>query len=96
MEHKLSNKIGIAIEEMVENIYRYFGDKKVNIDLRLVVNKEGVVLSFCDDGPEFDPTTYQPEEKEEFAIDNIVMLRAISKDIQYQRVIGLNKTLVYF
>lgn len=96
MEHKLSNKIGIAIEEMVENIYRYFGDKKVNIDLRLVVNKEGVVLSFCDDGPEFDPTTYQPEEKEEFAIDNIVMLRAVSKDIQYQRVIGLNKTLVYF
>ena len=38
----------------------------MNIDLRLVVNKEGVVLSFCDDGPEFDPTTYQPEEKEEF------------------------------
>lgn len=96
MEHKLSNKIGIAIEEMVENIYRYFGDKKVNIDLRLVVNKEGVVLSFCDDGPEFDPTTYQTEEKEEFAIDNIVMLRAVSKDIKYQRVIGLNKTLVYF
>lgn len=96
MEHKLSNKIGIAIEEMVENIYRYFGGKKVHIDLRLVANKEGVVLSFCDDGPEFDPTTYQPEEKDEFAIDNILMLRAVSKDIKYQRVIGLNKTLVYF
>ena len=56
-----------------------------------------MVLSFCDDGPEFDPTTYQPEEKEEFAIDNIVMLRAVSKDIKYQRVIVLtNKTVVFF
>ena len=94
MEKKLSNKIGIAIEEMVENIYRYSGEKKVHIDLRLVADTEDVVLSFCDDGPEFDPTTYQPEEKEEFVIDNIMMLKAVSKKIEYQRVIGLNKTIV--
>ncbi|MGN0154527.1 MAG: ATP-binding protein, partial [Lachnospiraceae bacterium] len=94
MERKLSNKIGIAIEEMVENIYKFSGEKKVHIDLRLVVNKENVVLSFCDDGIEFDPTTYQSEEKEEFAIDNIMMLKAVSKKMEYQRVIGLNKTMV--
>lgn len=94
MDKKLTNKIGIAIEEMVENVYRYSGEKNVHIDLRLVVNKENIVLSFCDDGPEFDPTTYQAEEKEEFAIDNITMLKAISKEIEYQRVIGLNKTMV--
>lgn len=95
MENKLSNKIGIAIEEMVENIYRYSGEKKVHIDLRLVANQENVVLSFCDDGTEFDPTTYQPEEKEEYAIDNIMMLKAISQKMEYQRVIGLNKTTVF-
>ena len=95
VEGKLSNKIGVAIEEMVENIYRYSGEKKVHIDLRLVANKEDVVLSFCDDGLEFDPTTYQQEEKEEFSIDNIMMLKAVSKKIEYQRVIGLNKTTVF-
>ena len=96
MERKLSNKIGIAIEEMVENIYRYSGKKKVYIDLHLVANSENVVLSFCDDGPEFDPTTYHSEEKEKFAIDNIMMLKAVSQKIEYQRVIGLNKTMVFF
>lgn len=45
MERKLSNKIGIAIEEMVENIYKFSSEKNVHIDLRLVVNKEIVVLS---------------------------------------------------
>ncbi len=44
MERKLSNKIGIAIEEMVENIYKFSSEKNVHIDLRLV-NKEIVVLS---------------------------------------------------
>lgn len=95
MENKLSNKIGIAIEEMVENIYRYSGEKKVHIDLRLVADQENVVLSFCDDGLEFDPTTYQSEEKEEYAIDNIMMLKAVSRKMEYQRVIGLNKTTVF-
>lgn len=95
IDNKLSNKIGVAIEEMVENIYRYSGEKNVHIDLRIVINNEDVVISFCDDGTEFDPSTYQPEEKEDFVIDNIMMLRAISRNIEYQRVIGLNKTNVY-
>lgn len=94
-EQKLSNKIGIAIEEMTENIYRYCDRQKVHIDLRLVADAEGLVLSFCDDGPEFDSTTYQPGEKELYAIDNIMMLKAVSRKMEYQRVIGLNKTTIY-
>lgn len=90
-----ANKIGIAIEEMTENICKYSGKKHVHIDLHLKADTERLMLFFCDDGPEFDPTIYQPDEKEEFAIDNIMMLRAISKGIEYQRVIGLNKTTVY-
>lgn len=91
-----ANKIGIAIEELTENICRYSGQKQVHIDLRLREDAERLMLSFCDDGPEFDPTIYQPEEKEKFAIDNIMMLKAVSKGIEYQRVIGLNKTTVFF
>ena len=53
------------------------------------------MISFCDDGPEFDPTVYQPEEKDCYAIDNIMMLRAISPKMEYQRVIGLNKTTIF-
>ena len=30
------------------------------------------------------------------AIDNIMMLKAVSKKMKYQRVIGLNKTTVIF
>lgn len=81
---------------MTENIYQYSGQKQVHIDLRLREDAERLMLSFCDDGPEFDPTIYQPEEKEKFAIDNIMMLKAVSKGIEYQRVIGLNKTTVFF
>ena len=96
IDGKTANKIGVTIEEMTENIYRYSGQKQVHIDLRLKADVERLMLSFCDDGPEFDPTIYQLDEKEEFSIDNIMMLRAVSKGIEYQRVIGLNKTTVFF
>lgn len=96
MDKKKLNKIGVATEEMIENIYQYSQGKEVHIDLRLKAEKEGFMLSFCDDGLEFDPTTYQPEEKESYAIDSIMMLKAISKEMDYQRVIGLNKTNIFF
>ena len=95
MERKMGNKIGVAIEEMVENVYRYSNGKQVHIDLRVKAEQQGIIVSFCDDGPEFDPTVYQPEEKDTFAIDNIRMLKAISKKVEYQRVIGLNQTTVF-
>ena len=95
MEHKLVNKIGIAVEEMAENIARHSQGKGNHIDLRLKAASQGVMISFCDDGPEFDPTVYQPEEKDCYAIDNIMMLRAISPKMEYQRVIGLNKTTIF-
>lgn len=94
MDHKLVNKIGIAIEEMTENICLNAVDKKVHIDLRIKAETQGIIISFCDDGPEFDPTVYQPKEKDVYAIDQIMMLKAISKKMEYQRVIGLNKTII--
>lgn len=66
IDKKKLNKIGIATEEMVENICRYSSGKKVNIDLRLKAEKE-----------------------------SIMQLKAISDKMEYQRVIGLNKTTVF-
>ena len=34
-------------------------------------------------------------KKDCYAIDNIMMLRAISPKMEYQRVIGLNKTTIF-
>lgn len=90
-----ANKIGLAVEEMAENIKSY-SVKKANIDICLRAYEKSVVLIITDNAKDFDPTVYRSDESGKYDIDNISMLRAIASDISYQRIIGLNKTVISF
>ena len=91
----LANRIGVTIEEMIDNISRYSKNDSVNMDVVIRTADDGVVISFCDDGAPFNPLYYSEEEQNIYAIDNIKMITAVASHIDYQQVIGLNKTIIY-
>lgn len=91
----LSNRVGITIEEMIDNISRFSKRDNVNMDVMIRNGNDGVVISFCDDGDTFNPLHFAKEEKEEYAFDNISMIISLASHIDYQRVIGLNKTIIH-
>lgn len=95
-----ANIATLAIEEIAVNSSEFTRKSQkrshaVNFDVHLKKTDEKLVLSVCDDGENFDPTTYKAEESEEFPISHISLLRTIAAKIEYAHVIGLNKTVVW-
>lgn len=88
-------KTGIALEEIIDNIFRYQGNKgkTVRMDIRITEVAKEIIISLRDNGARFNPLEYLPEEKE-FSIDGIILLKKIAKEIAYNQVIGLNQTII--
>ena len=88
-------KIGIAVEEMSVNISSY-GHKTHtgSIDILVRIRKDELILRLRDDGIPFDPTLYQPEEKNTFAVGGIEVVRRLAKEINYSRPLGFNVNII--
>jgi anti-sigma regulatory factor (Ser/Thr protein kinase) len=95
MEHCHDIRLGIAIEEMAVNIARY-GHKKAKgvIDVLVRLTEEEIILRIRDDGIYFDPTEYSPEEKRDFAVGGIEVVRRLAKDVSYTRQLGFNVSTI--
>lgn len=99
-QHNLNERtamyVGLAVEEMSVNTIEYSCklDKKYYIDINVNITDEDIVVGFKDDGIPFDPTVYQPEEKDLFITDGIALLKALATDINYSRSLGLNSTII--
>ena len=95
IDEKISSRAGLALEEMTANCAKYnSGKNAVNIDVRIINAGRNIVLALRDDGKPFNPVEYSPQESEEYKFDEIMMLKSIAKDIQYNRVLSLNQTLI--
>ena len=96
MDGRTALIIAIAAEEIMENSREYNGARPIRYDVLLRALDGGWMLCVTDSGAAFDPTIYtrQEEASDRYAIDHIRMLRAISRQVDYHRVIGLNKTCV--
>ncbi len=99
IDSNTANIVTLATEEISINSVDFTAKSKkkrgtINFDITIKKTDESIVLSVCDDGVHFDPTTYQADESEEFKIGHIELLRAMSERISYSYVIGLNKTTV--
>ncbi len=88
-------KAGIALEEIVDNTARYAPNRKrsVNVDVRISSVDDELLIAVRDDGAFFNPVEYSPGEKE-FDIDSILLLKALSSSLSYNRVLALNQTLI--
>lgn len=88
-------KVGIALEEIVDNTARYAPNRKrnVNIDVRISSAGGNLLIAVRDDGAFFNPVEYEPEEKE-CSIDGILLLRTLADSLSYNRVLALNQTMI--
>ena len=84
-------KVGVALEEMAVNISK-INPKIIDVDIRIKSEDEKIIVAVRDNGIAFNPLEYQPKENFEFG--NIEMLKALSKNIKYNRVLSLNQTII--
>lgn len=90
----IANKIAVAAEEMAANINLRTENnkkKKADVDIRICIADGEAVLSIRDNAEPFDPTASEVGSAEFSGLD---MLRAISKKIEYSRVLGFNSTVI--
>lgn len=85
-------KVGVALEEMIVHMAKINAGKIVDADVRIKSEREKIIIAFRDNGKPFNPTEYQSNE--DFNFDNIAMLKALSKNISYNRVLALNQTII--
>ena len=90
-----SARAAIALEEMTANLANYPNNKQAaDIDLR-ISNADGkIILALRDNGRPFNPVEYSPDEQTDYRTDGIMLLKAMAKNIQYNRVLSLNQTII--
>lgn len=90
---KSAVKVGIALEEIILNIEKIAAGKSVNVDVIISLTAEkNLLITLRDNGKIFNPVTYKAEEN--FSMDGIAVLNSLAKDIQYNRILGLNQTTI--
>lgn len=86
--------IGLAGEEIVDNIYHYAYKKKFNyIDINLNIQDDSIMLRIRDDGVPFDPLSITDEE-EQFSTKGLVLIKKLASEFNYIRVINTNNTII--
>ena len=93
IENNSALKVGVALEEMILNIEKVAAGKTVNVDIIIgVTHEKNLLILLRDNGKIFNPVNYQPEE--DFATDGIILLKALASKIEYNRILGLNQTVI--
>ncbi len=93
IENNSALKVGVALEEMILNIEKVAAGKSVDVDIRIgVTHEKNLLILLRDNGKIFNPVTYQPEE--DFATNGIILLKTLATKIEYNRILGLNQTVI--
>lgn len=85
-------KVGVALEEMTVHLAKINAGKAIDADVRIKSVSDKIIIAFRDNGKPFNPTEYHSHEAADF--DNIAMLKALSTNISYNRVLSLNQTII--
>lgn len=88
----LSTILTVTSEELAVNAakYAYKGKSEIDVCLRILENK--LVLRFRDNGMIFNPTEYIDDSGKE--VTGLLVVRKLTPDISYNRVLGFNVTVV--
>ena len=93
LDEMLATRLGVSTEELCVNTAKYAGKSgSDNIDIYLKIGDKSVILKLRDDGDIFNPTEYADDSGK--IITGLQMVRAVSSNIEYSRVIGFNVTVV--
>lgn len=90
-----ATRVGVALEEMVMNIATLSVLRTANVDVRIKLSADGrIIIVVRDDGMPFNPLLYRSLDSEEPLMDEIEVLNALARDVKYNRVLGLNQTVI--
>ena len=93
VKDSVCNSLGVAAEELCDNISQYAGLEHDNkIDLFIRISDDEVLLKVRDSGRTFNPTDFEGETGER--ITGLSLIRAMGCTIEYDRIMGFNTTLV--
>lgn len=89
----VATRIAVATEELCVNTAKYaYSPSSRNIDIFVKITQTTVILKLRDNGKIFNPTEYRDDTGK--TISGIQMVRAICSNIEYNRVIGYNTTVL--
>ena len=94
----LSNRIGIAIEEMAVNtaIHGKAKNRNTRLDIRVRLTNDQVIISLRDNGIPFDPSLAPKQEESSLAYGGIEIARRIASKFEYSHHLGFNATVLAF
>ena len=93
VSEKVANAMGVAAEELCVNVAHYAGvPPQEQIDAFLRVLDDRVLLKVRDSGVPFNPTEFIGETGEH--ITGLALIRAMGCQIEYDRIIGFNTTII--
>ncbi|MGN0469466.1 MAG: MATE family efflux transporter, partial [Acutalibacteraceae bacterium] len=92
IEKNKANRIAVAVEGISANLaQRTEKNKKADIDIRVIIDKDETIISIRENGKPFDYTFTQ---KDEDTISDIKVVKSISKSIEYSNVLGFNRLII--
>ena len=94
----LTNRIGLAIEEMAVNtaIHGKTKNKHAMLDIRARLTEEQVIVSLRDNGIPFDPSMAPRQDESALAYGGIEIARRIASKFEYSHHLGFNATVLVF
>ncbi len=92
IEKNIANRVAVSVEEIaLEATERMKSKKKdADIDIRIFADKDNMIVSIRDNGVEFNPN-YDIGDDE---ISPLKVIKSISKNIEYTRTLGFNRTII--
>jgi len=96
-DHKKVGHLALCIEEMAGNIIQYGrkGTKPLTMDIRIIMEHDGISFRIRDDGIPFNPIQYDDEHQSAIGETmGIRLVRGIAKEFQYTNAIGMNNLLI--
>lgn len=92
IEKNIANRVAVSVEEIaLEATERMKSKKKdADIDIRIFSDKNNMIVSIRDNGDEFNPN-YDISDDE---ISPLKVIKSISKNIEYTRTLGFNRTII--
>lgn len=92
IEKNIANRVAVSVEEIaLEATERMKSKKKdADIDIRIFSDKNNMIVSIRDNGDEFNPN-YDIIDDE---ISPLKVIKSISKNIEYTRTLGFNRTII--
>ncbi|MGN0480999.1 MAG: MATE family efflux transporter [Lachnospiraceae bacterium] len=91
-EKNKANRVAVAIEGILANLaQRNENKKKIDIDIRISIDGEEIIISIRYNGIPFDFTL---DESDEDTFSDIKVVKGISKSIEYSNVLGFNRLII--